>query len=76
MSKDSEKMAIATVILEYKDMREKIIKIFGEPGLHTVSWGVPSVKETVLYGHSLLTNDPGSSRHDSFKGRSYRERDN
>ena len=58
MSELLEKLARATATFEY---REKIIKIFGELGLHETSGGAPIVKEEVLHGQSFRTNDRGSS---------------
>ena len=49
-------------------------EVFGVPSLHAASQGEPAVKEKILYGQSFRTNDPGSSTHGSFRGRSYRKR--
>ena len=53
MTPDSEKLARATAKLEYKDMRDKIMKIFGDPGVLDADDMVPQVKEEVNYGHGF-----------------------
>ena len=48
---ESEKLARATAQLEYKDMREKLSRIFGDPGVLEEKGKVPEVKEEVYYGN-------------------------
>ena len=50
LNAESEKLAHAIAKLEYNDMREKIMKIFGDPGVLDENGSVPLVKEEVLYG--------------------------
>ena len=50
LNDETEKLARAVSSLEYKDMREKIQKIFGDPGILSNKEEVPIVKEDVLYG--------------------------
>ena len=47
---ESEKLVRATAKLEFRDMREKIMKVFGDPGVLNESDMVPNVKEEALYG--------------------------
>ena len=50
IASESEKLARATAKLEYKDMREKLARIFGDPGVLEEKGRAPDVKEEVLYG--------------------------
>ena len=47
LNADSEKLARAIAKLEYNDMREKLNKIFGDPGVLEEKGVVPEVKEEV-----------------------------
>ena len=51
LNTETEKLARAVSKLEYKDMREKLMKIFGDPGVLSDKNDVPEVKEgsSVLY---------------------------
>ena len=49
---ESEKLARATAKLEYKDMREKLARIFGDPGVLDEKDKAPDVKEEALFGQS------------------------
>ena len=51
LTAESENLALATAKLEFKDMRDKIMKIFGDPGVLDDSRMVPDVKQEALYGH-------------------------
>ena len=55
MTSESEKLARAVAKLEYNDMREKLMKIFGDPGVLSNTDEVPEVKD-VLYGESYDRN--------------------
>ena len=48
---DSEKLVRATASLDYADMKEKIMKVFGDPGVLNNSDLVPDVKEEAFYGY-------------------------
>ena len=73
MSEDSEKLVRATAELAYDNMREKIMRIFGEPGLQGASGGIPEVKEEVLFGQDQSTGHGRSQG--SYRGRNnYRRR--
>ena len=62
LPKESEQLARATAKLELKDMREKLMKIFGDPGVLQAAGTAPEVKEEAFYGH-------GSDRsRGSFRG--------
>ena len=50
IASEYEKLARATAKLEYKDMREKLARIFGDPGVLEEKGRAPDVKEEVLYG--------------------------
>ena len=50
LSAESEKLARAVSKLEYADMRDKLQKIFGDPGVLGDKDEVPNVKEEVFYG--------------------------
>ena len=52
LTEESEKLARATAELNYEDMRDKVMKIFGDPGVLTERDRVPEVKEEVLYGYN------------------------
>ena len=52
LTTESEKLARATANLELKDMKDKIMKIFGDPGVLNDSEMTPEVKEEALYGSS------------------------
>ena len=62
MTEDSERLARATANLDYKDMKDKVMKIFGDPGLKGDTGGVPIVKEEVLYGHGYRGSSNSGSR--------------
>ena len=51
LTSESEKLARTVAKLEYKNMRETIMKIFGDPGVLDNADEVPDVKD-VLYGDS------------------------
>ena len=75
MTEDSEKLARATAKLEYNDMKDKVMKIFGDPGMREDSGGVPVVKEEVMYGYGYRSGDRGSTRGNfrgGYRGRGYR----
>ena len=59
---DSEKLARATAKLEYKDMREKLSRIFGDPGVLEEKGKVPEVKEEVFYGYDKKKFRGGMNR--------------
>ena len=80
MSSESEKLARAVAKLEYADMRDKIQKIFGDPGVLGEKDEVPTVKE-VFYGDGFERGRPkyrGSNRgfhnrgFDASRGSSFR----
>ena len=48
----SEKLVRATAKVEFSDMRDKIMKVFGDPGVLNETNMVPDVKEEVMYGQS------------------------
>ena len=50
LSSETEKLARAVSKLEYKDMRDHLMKIFGDPGVLSGKDDVPPVKEEVFYG--------------------------
>ena len=50
LTPESEKLARATSKLEYPDMRDKLMKIFGDPGVLDSDDMVPEVKQEVFYG--------------------------
>ena len=51
MNTESEKIARATAKLEYADMRDKLGKIFGDPGVLDSVDMVPEIKQEVNFGH-------------------------
>ena len=59
---ESEKLARATAKLEYKDMREKLSRIFGDPGVLEEKGAAPEVKEEVLYTGYDRKKSGGGSR--------------
>ena len=61
---ESEKLARATAKLEYKDMREKLSRIFGDPGVLEEKGAVPEIKDEVFYtgGYDKRKFSRGSSR--------------
>ena len=65
LTAELEKLARVTAKLEYDDMRDKLMKIFGDPGVLDKRGNVPEVKEEVFYGHGY---DKGRGR----SGRGFR----
>ena len=59
---ESEKLARATAKLEYKDMREKLARIFGDPGILEGKGVAPEVKEEVYYGYENKKKFAGGGR--------------
>ena len=59
---ESEKLARATAKLEYKDMREKLARIFGDPGILEGKGVAPEVKEEVFYGYENKKKFAGGGR--------------
>ena len=62
LASESEKLARATAKLEYKDMREKLARIFGDPDVLDEKGRAPDVKEEVLYGQAFDRRKSGASR--------------
>ena len=63
LNTETEKLARAISKLEYKDMREKLMKIFGDPGVLSDKNDVPAVKEdSVLYGENYDRDDQWGGR--------------
>ena len=56
LTPESEKLARATGKLEYTDMRDKLMKIFGDPGVLDNDDMVPEVKPETYYGYSKDRN--------------------
>ena len=54
---ETEKLDRAVSKLEYADMRGKIMKIFGDPGVLGDKGEVPGVKEEVFYGEDGVEED-------------------
>ena len=50
ISEETEKLARGTATLNYQDMKDKIMKIFGDPGIQGEKCAAPEVKQEVLYG--------------------------
>ena len=69
---DSEKLARATAKLEYNDMREKLSRIFGDPGVLEDKDKVPEVKDEVFYSQSYGSGRGGNNN--SGRGRPGRGR--
>ena len=69
---DTEKLARATAKLEYDDMRDKLMRIFGDPGVLDSVDSAPQIKEETLYGYSYEFERGASGS--SFRGSSSRGR--
>ena len=52
LAPDMEKLARATAELTYKDMKDKLMKIFGDPSGSEVNGGAPLIKEEALLAHA------------------------
>ena len=74
ISQESEKLARTTAKLEYTDMREKLMRIFGDPGVLSESGAVPEVKQEALYG-SYTSRGRGRFR-GGYRGSSSSNREN
>ena len=69
LTDDSEKLARATAKLEYIDMKEKVMKIFGDPAIQGESGSAPAVKEEVFYSQKKTGDD---DQEEVYYGHGYR----
>ena len=63
---ESEKLARATADLDYDSMRDKLMKIFGDPGVLDTDDMAPEIKQEVLYSQGF-----GGRRGRSFRRNSW-----
>ena len=61
LTPESEKLARATSKLDYADMRDKLMRIFGDPGVLDSDDMVPEIKQEVNFGRSFEKPNRGSS---------------
>ena len=59
---ETEKLARGIAKLEYPDMRDKLMKVFGDPGVLDSQDAAPQVKEETLYGYGYERGRGGRSR--------------